>query len=184
MANLFLDVDDIFGRGRHPTPGRADSALRLQIAWLDFIGLPYSTTCDAIAAHRLLRAFSCRWLLFRPPLTRSGNWSSRCCFDSVHPMPLSILVNSVTLNATNQNNVRCSNFRAVSIKEVEVKMDSEADVEAVKLVAEGKNCWGRVRGKEDLSLVQILVHYLKGKAALPFLLAFSEVSPYGTYCSL
>ena len=53
---------------------------------------------------------------------------------------LSILVNSVTLNATNQNNVRCSNFRAVSIKEVEVKMDSEADVEAVKLVAEGKNC--------------------------------------------
>ena len=41
-----------------------------------------------------------------------GIWSTIHCFDLVHPMSLTIIIFLMTLNAPNQNNFRCSNFRA------------------------------------------------------------------------
>ena len=38
------------------------------------------------------------------PLHGPGNWSTRCCFDSVHPI-MSLSRHSISLDALNQNNI-------------------------------------------------------------------------------
>ena len=48
---------------------------------------------------------------------RPGIWSIGSCYDLVHPMSSSRNDYSVTLDAPNQNNVRCSKFRALEITE-------------------------------------------------------------------
>ena len=43
------------------------------------------------------------------PLHGPGNWSTRCCFDSVHPI-MSLSRHSISLDALNQNNIRLDNI--------------------------------------------------------------------------
>ena len=56
-----------------------------------------------------------------------GNWSTGRCFELVHPTSSSRQFYSMTLDVPNQNNVRCSNFRAVEISRRNTRRDACSD---------------------------------------------------------